>query len=481
MEEPLIRSESGSSWSRIWVESKKIWRIAFPSILCRVSYYGLFVVTQAFIGHISKLDLAAYALIQVISIGFSNGILLGMSSATQTLCGQAFGAKKYHMLGLYLQKSCIINLVTATALVPFFVFAAPIYKLLGQEEAIANAAGKISLWFIPILFPGSLEMPMQMFLQAQRKNMVVGWTSVASIIIHLLLSWIFVVKFNLGVDGAMGALVVSFWLLVSGIFVYIIGGWCKDTWTGFSKAAFSDLWPLTKLSLSSGIMLCLELWYTAILVLLAGYMSDAATALSAFSICINIIGWVFRINIGFLGTTCVRVSNELGMRNAESVKYSIKVILSTSLSIGIVFWVLCLVFGHKIGYLFTNDQDVAEQVSSLSIFLAFSILLNSIQPVFSGVAIGAGWQSKAAWVNLGSYYAIGVPLGVLLAYLVHLKIRGIWIGMLFGVAVQTLVLGYLTWKTDWDDQVRKVSERLNRWSEEPTQELNNTADQESES
>ncbi|CAM8995366.1 unnamed protein product [Rhodiola kirilowii] len=123
---------------KTWEESKKIWRVAFPAILCRVTSFGLTVVTQAFIGHISELDLAAYALIQFISVRFSSGILLGMSSATETLCGQAFGANQYHMLGIYLQRSWIINLATATVLVPLFIFAAPIYGLLGQEQAVAK-------------------------------------------------------------------------------------------------------------------------------------------------------------------------------------------------------------------------------------------------------------------------------------------------------------------------------------------------------
>ncbi|KAK8589908.1 hypothetical protein V6N12_024297 [Hibiscus sabdariffa] len=108
----------------------------FPSILVRVTTFGMFVVTQAFIGHIGKLELATYALIQVIVVRFSNGVLLGMSSATETLCGQVFGAKQYHMLGIYLQRSWIINLLTSTILLPVFIFASPIFKLLGKDDDV---------------------------------------------------------------------------------------------------------------------------------------------------------------------------------------------------------------------------------------------------------------------------------------------------------------------------------------------------------
>ena len=80
----------------------------------------------------------------------------------------------------------------------------------------------------------------------------------------------------------------------------------------------------------------------------------------------------------------VRISNELGRGNAKAAKFSIKVVLSTSIFIGVFFWILCLVFGHDIAYLFTSDEEVVEMVSSLSVLLAFSILLNSVQSVLTG-------------------------------------------------------------------------------------------------
>lgn len=87
----------------------------------------------------------------------------------------------------------------------------------------------------------------------------------------------------------------------------------------------------------------------------------------------------------FLGRASVRVSNELGRGNAEAAKFAVKVISSVSFCLGVLFWILCIVFGHKIAYLFTSDEEVVEAVSDLSILLSLSVLLNSIQPVLSGM------------------------------------------------------------------------------------------------
>ncbi|XVF42752.1 hypothetical protein PTKIN_Ptkin01aG0389400 [Pterospermum kingtungense] len=459
---------------RVWVESKTIWRIAFPSILSRVTSFGMIVVTQSFLGHISEVELATYALLQSIFVRFMYGILIGMSSATETLCGQAFGAGHHHMMGIYLQRSWIVDGVTATILAPLFIFATPILRLLRQEEELAVAAGPISLWFLPMIYSFVLSMTLSMFLQAQLKNLIVGWLSTAAFVLDMLLSWLFVYKFNWGVNGAMAAMNISGWAMVIGQLVYVLGGWCPDTWKGFSKAAFFDLLPVVKLSISSGVMICLELWYYSVLVLMAGYMKNATIAIDAFSICLNINGWELMVCLGFLVAASVRVSNELGRGNAKAVKFAIKNILGTSICLGVVLWILCLVFRNQISYLFTTDEEVAEAVSSLSILFAFSILLNSVQPVLSGIATGAGLQSMVAYVNLGCYYVIGVPMGILLGYVANLQVKGLWIGLLSGVAMQTIILGFLVWKTDWDDQVKKASDRLNRWLLESPEEDNQT-------
>lgn len=186
---------------------------------------------------------------------FFSFLKLGMSSATETLCGQAFGAKQYHMMGIYLQRSWIVDAVTATIMVPLFIFATPLFRLLGEDEAIAVASEEISLWFIPIFYSFVFNFTIQMYLQAQLKNSIIGWLSAFSFILHILLSWIFVSILDLGVAGAMGAFNISSWLPIAGEFVYIFGGWCPNTWKGFSTAAFIDLWPVVKLSISSGVML----------------------------------------------------------------------------------------------------------------------------------------------------------------------------------------------------------------------------------
>ncbi|KZV48781.1 protein TRANSPARENT TESTA 12-like [Dorcoceras hygrometricum] len=445
--------EKGDLKGRVCQESKKIWRVALPSVISRVASFGTLVVTQSFVGHISSVDLAGYALVQTLIVRFVNGALIGMSSATETLCGQAFGAKQHHMMGIFLQRSWFVDLVTLTILLPVFIFATSIFKLLGEDEAVAKSAGYISLWFIPFCYSLVFALTIQMYLQAQQKNMVIGWLALTQFVLHVPLSWLFVNVLDFGIDGAMGSLCISSWFVVFGEFIYIFGGWCADSWKGFTVASLKDILPVVKLSISSGFMICLEMWYYAILVLIAGYMKNAEVSISAFSVCININGWEFMICLGLLGAACVRVANELGRGDAKAVVFSIKVVLSTTVTLGVFFWILCLVFGKKIGYLFSNDESVVHTVSDLSVLLAFSMLFNSVYPVFSGVAVGAGLQARVAIINFVCFYLVGLPIGLILGYVTSLQVKGIWIGMLCGVITETLALSIMMWRINWDEEV----------------------------
>lgn len=41
--------------------------------------------------------------------------------------------------------------------------------------------------------------------------------------------------------------------------------------------------------------------------------------------------------------------------------------------------------------------------------------------------------------------------------------------MIIGVAIQTVILGYITIRTDWEEQIKEASERLNKWFLRPSE------------
>lgn len=208
-----------------------------------------------------------------------------MASAAETLCGQAYGAQKYEMLGLYLQRSTIILTLTGIPLTLVFIFSNPILRFLGQSPNIASAASTFVLGLIPEIFAFAINFPQQKFLQAQSIVQPSAYISVGALALHVILSWLAVYKLGLGLIGASLVLSLSWWIIGIGQYVYIVKSEkCKQTWTGFSLEAFSGLFSFFKLSASSAVMLCLEEWYFQLLVLMAGLLPNPELSLDAISI-----------------------------------------------------------------------------------------------------------------------------------------------------------------------------------------------------
>lgn len=451
--------------AKLWIESKKLWQIAGPSIFSRISSFTMNVVTAAFAGHLGDLELASMTIANTVIIGFNFGLLLGMASALETLCGQAFGGKRPEMLGIYLQRSFIVLFLCCFLLLPMYIFAAPILRLIGESDSVADLSGTVAIWLIPLHFSFAFMFPLQRFLQSQLRTEIIAWVSFVVFLLHCLMSWLFVYVFGWGLPGLCAALNVSWWLLAVGQGGYVFLGWCPDTWKGFSMQAFAGLWEFVKLSASSGVMLCLENWYYRILVLMTGGLKNATIAVDALSICQTINGWEMMIPLAFFAATGVRVANELGAGNGEGAKFATKVAVGTSTVIGLFFCVVIVGLRDQIALIFTTSTDVIKAVDSLSWLLGVTILLNSVQPILSGVAVGSGWQAWVAYINIGCYYVIGLPLGMVLDWVFNTGVMGIWAGMLLGgTALQTAILSFIVARCNWDDQAEKAVKNVEKWS-----------------
>jgi multidrug resistance protein, MATE family len=208
-----------------------------------------------------------------------------MGSAVETLCGQAYGAKKHDMLGVYLQRSTVVLTICGIPLAVIYAFSRQILILLGESPDIAKAASIFVYGLIPQIFAYAVNFPVTKFMQAQSVVAPSAYISAGALAVHLVVSWVVVYKVGLGLLGASLVLSISWWLIVGGKFAYIVmSPEFRRTWTGFSWQAFVGLPEFFKLSAASAVMLCLETWYYQIVVLIAGLLENPELALSSLSV-----------------------------------------------------------------------------------------------------------------------------------------------------------------------------------------------------
>lgn len=208
-----------------------------------------------------------------------------MGSAVETLCGQAYGANKYEMLGIYVQRATILLMATGIPLTAIYLFSKQIFVLVGEPANISAKATIFLYGLIPQIFAYAAIFPQQKFLQSQSIVFPSACVSTVTFVFHLLISWIAIFKLGWGLLGASLTLSLSWWIVVVAQFFYIVKSKkCKTTWTGFSFQAFSGLWDFFKLSVASSVMLCLEMWYYQIISLIVGLLKNAEIALSAVAV-----------------------------------------------------------------------------------------------------------------------------------------------------------------------------------------------------
>ncbi|KAF2540611.1 hypothetical protein F2Q68_00031712 [Brassica cretica] len=399
------------------IEMKFLFYLAAPAILVYVINNGMSILTRIFAGHVGSTELAAASLGNSGFNLFTYGLLLGMGSAVETLCGQAHGAHRYDMLGVYLQRSTVVLILTCLPMSLLFIFSKPLLSTLGEPEQVATMASVFVYGMLPVIFAYAVNFPIQKFLQAQSIVTPSAYISAAALVIHLVLSWVAVYRLGFGLLALSLIHSFSWWIIVAAQIVYIkMSPRCRRSWEGFSWKAFEGLWDFFRLSAASAVMLCLESWYSQILVLLAGLLKNPEIALDSLAICMSISAVSFMVSVGFNAAASVRVSNELGAGNPRAAAVSTVVTTAVSFLLAVFEAVVVMSWRNVISYAFTDSPVVAEAVADLSPFLAITIILNGIQPVLSGVAVGCGWQAFVAYVNIGCYYVVGIPIGFVLGF-----------------------------------------------------------------
>ncbi|KAL5724996.1 Protein DETOXIFICATION 16 [Ranunculus cassubicifolius] len=439
---------------------RQLW-LAGPLIAVNLLQYCLQVISVMFVGHLGELPLAGASMATSFATVTGFSLLMGMGSALDTLCGQSYGAKQYHMLGIHMQRAMFILTLVSIPLAFIWAYTGPILKLVGQDPDISAEAGLYARYMLPSLFAYGLLQCHVRFLQTQNIVFPMMVSSGLTTLFHILMCWLLVFKSGLGSRGAALANSVSYWINVILLALYVhFSPACKRTWTGFSKEALHDVFNFIKLAVPSAVMVCLEMWSFELMVLLSGLLPNPQLETSVLSISLNTSALLWMVPFGLGGAVSTRVSNELGAGRPQIAYLAVKVVLFLAITEGLLFSITMMLVRHVWGYAYSDEKEVINYFAAIVPVLTVSSFLDGIQSVLSGNARGCGWQKIGAFVNLGAYYLVGIPAAVLLAFVFHLGGRGLWLGIICALFVQVVCLLIITLRTNWDQEAKKASDRV---------------------
>lgn len=438
-------------------EAKKQLGLAGPLIAVSMLQYSLQVISIMFNGHLGELPLSGASMGSSFASVTGYTVLLGMGSALETLCGQAYGAKQYHMLGVHTQRAMLTLLAISIPLAIIWYHTSTILIALGQDHEISTEAGVFNRWMIPGLFAYGLLQCLNRFLQTQNNVIPMLISSGFTALLHVLVCWVLVFKIELGSKGAALAIAISNWVNVILMVIYVrFSPACMKTWTGFSKEALHDILSFIKLAVPSAIMICFEYWSFEMVVLLSGLLPNPKLETSVLSISLNTCWMVYMISVGLGGAISTRVSNELGAGCPHGARLALCVMIIVAISEGAIIGITTILMRNVWGKLYSDEEEVVRYVAKMMPLLALSDFLDGFQCVLSGAARGCGWQNLCAFINLGAYYVVGIPSAVLFAFVFHFGGTGLWMGIICGLSVQVVALVTVNLCTDWNQEAMKA-------------------------
>ncbi|KAL1318437.1 hypothetical protein HN51_070753 [Arachis hypogaea] len=447
--------------SEVLEEVKKQLWLSGPLVSVSLLNYCLQVISVMFVGHLGELPLSGASMATSFASVTGFSLLVGMASALDTLCGQSYGAKQHRMLGIHMQRAMLILMIVSVPLAVIWINTRSILMFLGQDPEISTEAGSYAQLMVPSLFAYGLLQCLNRFLQTQNIVFPMVFCSGITTLLHVLICWIMVFKSGLGSRGAAIANSISYWINVLLLSLYVkLSPSCARTWSGFSKEAFQNIPSFLRLAIPSAVMVCLEMWSFEMMVLLSGLLPNPQLETSVLSICLNTAAAVWMIPFGLSGAVSTRVSNELGAGNPRTARLAVCVVLVMAIIEGLIVGLVLILIRHVWGYAYSNEGEVVDYVAVMLPILATSNFLDGLQCVLSGTARGCGWQKIGAYVNLGSYYLVGIPSAILLAFTFHIGGKGLWLGIICALIVQVLSLLTITIRTDWDQEAKKATDRV---------------------
>ena len=443
-EEAVMSGKIQTTWQR---EAKVLSRYSLPLITTFFLQYSLTVASVFTVGHIGKVELSAVSLASMTANITGYGIYWGLTTSLDTLCSQAYGSGKKELVGLQFQRMVYFLLVCSIPIGIIWLSAESILSAIVPEKDVAVLAGHY-LRIILIGAPGYLTFEAgKKYLQAQGIFFASLYVLLICAPLNVLMNYLFVWQFGWGFTGAPIAVAITDLLLPFCLFLYVyfING--KACWPGFTMRAFHNWTPMMKLALPGLLTVEAEILAFEILTLAASYFGT--TYLAAQSILGTVIGITYQIPFPVSIAASTRIANLVGATLTPAAKTATKVTLIVAMVIGSMNFLLLSSLRGYIPQLFTSDPDVIALVARVLPICALFQLWDALAANCNGILRGLGRQEIGGYVQLGAYYAVGIPLSFGTGFGLHWGIQGFWAGVAVALfLVSVIELGFI-WKTDW--------------------------------
>lgn len=447
--------------------------VGMPVAAINLVGYLRSIVSVVCMGRLGGMELAGGAL----AIGFTNitgySVLYGLAMAMDPICGQALGSHNLPLLTLALRRTILLLLCASAPIALLWLNLEQVMLGLHQEAEISRVAGRYCLFAVPDLVANSLLHPLRIYLRSKGSVRPLMWCTSLAVLLHLPLTFFLAVNLRLGVAGVaiatFSANLNTFVFLLS--YTVVVGGAREAVIKHGSLLLPPDTAPagageewgtLIKLAVPSCIGVCLEWWWYELMTLLAGYLADPEVALAAAAIVIQTTSLMYTLPMALAAAASTRVGKELGAERPKKAKLVAAVALALSLAASVAGVLWTTVGKTAWAALYTADDETLKLAAAVLPIVGLCELANCPQTTGCGVLRGTARPAVGAAINFYSFYLVGAPVALVMAFFLDMGFVGLCYGLLAAQLTCAISIGAVIYNTDWEKEALKARDLVGR-------------------
>ncbi|CAI4039411.1 hypothetical protein SMKI_08G0750 [Saccharomyces mikatae IFO 1815] len=436
-------------------ETKVITMNALPLIFTFILQNSLSLASIFSVSHLGTKELGGVTLGSMTANITGLAAIQGLCTCLDTLCAQAYGAKNYHLVGVLVQRCAVITILAFLPMMyVWFVWSEKILALMIPERELCTLAAnylRVTSFGVPgfILFECGKR-----FLQCQgifhASTIVLFVCAPLNALMNYLLVWN--TKIGIGYLGAPLSVVINYWLMTFGLLLYAMTTKHKERplkcWNGIipKEQAFKNWRKMINLAIPGVVMVEAEFLGFEVLTIFASHLGT--DALGAQSIVATIASLAYQVPFSISVSTSTRVANFIGASLYDSCMVTCRVSLLLSFVCSSMnMFVICR-YKEQIAALFSTENGVVQMVVDTLPLLAFMQLFDAFNASTAGCLRGQGRQKIGGYINLVAFYCLGVPMAYVLAFIYHLGVGGLWLGITSALVMMSVCQGYAVFHGD---------------------------------
>lgn len=194
------------------------------------------------------------------------------------------------------------------------------------------------------------------------------------------------------------------------------------------------------------------------MIMICGLLANPKATIASMGILIQTTSLVYVFPSSLSLGVSTRVGNELGAHRPGKARISMMVSMACAVGLGLGAMLFTTLMRHKWGRFFTSDEEILKLTAVALPIAGLCELGNCPQTTGCGVLRGSARPTIGANINLGSFYLVGMPVAMLLGFVVKMGFAGLWMGLLAAQATCALLMIYVLYKTNWTCEVSRARE-----------------------